>query len=45
MRGLLVLTLALALAAAGCGGDEGAGAEGADELLKRGFSTDGFGSS
>ena len=40
MRGLLVLTLALALAAAGCGGDEGAGAEGADELLKRGFSTD-----
>lgn len=40
MRRLLVLTLALALAAAGCGGDEGAGAEGADELLKRGFSTD-----
>lgn len=40
MRRLLVLTLALALAAAGCGGDEGAGAEGADDLLKRGFSTD-----
>lgn len=39
MRRLLVLTLALALAAAGCGGDEGA-AGGADELLKRGFSTD-----
>lgn len=39
MRRLLVLTLALALAAAGCGGDEGA-ARGADELLKRGFSTD-----
>lgn len=40
MRRLVGLTLALVLAAAGCGGDEGAGAEGADERLKRGFSTD-----
>lgn len=41
MSRLVLLVLAtLTLVAAGCGGDEGGGAQEADQLLQRGFSTD-----